>query len=69
MSTITTTDSSFVYADCNTTRAGFGEMMKIGPSGLNEWGRDYSQGKYLMSLTRMSKRWLLLTKINYVNSH
>jgi gliding motility-associated-like protein len=56
VSTITTPDSSFVYADCDTTAAGFGEMMKIGPTGLNEWGRDYPQGQYLMSLDRISDR-------------
>lgn len=59
MSTITTPDSSFVYADCDTTPAGFGEMMKIGPTGLNEWGRDYPQGQYLMSLDRISDRGLV----------
>jgi len=59
MSTITTPDSSFVYADCDTTKAGFGEMMKIGPTGINEWGRDYPQGKYLMAVDRISDRGLV----------
>ena len=59
LSTITTPDSSFVYADCDTTRAGFGEMMKIGPTGMNEWGRDYPQGKYLMALDRIRDQGLV----------
>jgi gliding motility-associated-like protein len=68
LAAITSADSGYLYVSCDTTLTAFGELNKVGPTGINEWRRSsYDQGYYLMALDRIGSSGVV--SAGYVNSY